>query len=112
MVLMQLIIDQTQCFNEMGLKTAYAFMRDRAQKSHRRCLEGIAARAQEGNFLARIEDNPNGIPAVAKRKLDKDLQLTVVTMPRSRPVIEFVDGALKTKFIGLQQNGRIIDKSI
>jgi hypothetical protein len=52
MVLMQLIIDQTQCFNEMGLKNGICLYADRAQKSHRRCLEGIAARAQEGNFLA------------------------------------------------------------
>lgn len=109
---MEILIDQTQCFNEMGLKTAYAFAQDRAQKSHRRCLEGIAARAQEGDFLVRIEDNPNGIPVIAKRKLDRETQLTVVSMPRSSPVIEFVDGTLKKRFIGTKQSGSIIDKSI
>ncbi len=90
--LIQVEIDQTQCFNEMGLKTPGVLMRDVVQKSLKQCLGGIAAKVQEGNFLAKIEENPNGIPAVASRKYDKNYQLTVVSMPRSRPDIEFKGG--------------------
>ncbi|MBA1334009.1 MAG: hypothetical protein HPY66_1493 [Firmicutes bacterium] len=88
----QVEIDQTQCFNEMGLKTPDALMRGIAQKSLRQGLSAIASRVREGNFLAKIEENPNGIPEIAARKLEKNVQLTVVSMPRSSPDIEFKGG--------------------
>lgn len=90
--LVQVEIDQTQCFNEMGLKTPDAFMRDIAAKSLRQGLKGIASIVQEGNFLANIAENSNGIPEIAAGKLRKSVKLTVVSMPRSSPDIEFKGG--------------------
>ena len=82
-------IDQTRCFDESGLKTIDAFTRDIAKKALVHSLQAIASIAREGDFLARIEVNKNAIPILAARKMEKNRDYTLVTMPWSRPKIRF-----------------------
>lgn len=87
--MVQVQIDQTRCFNELGLKTIDAFTRNMAKKAVVHGLRAISEMAREGDFLARIEQNKNAIPVLAAQKMEKYRDYTLVTMPRSRPKIRF-----------------------
>jgi hypothetical protein len=90
----QVSIDQKQCFAEVGLKPADVFAKEVAQKSWSKGLKAIAAIARKGDTLARVDKNPNAIPALAKGIMGKRLDYTVAALPRSRPKISFSGGVV------------------
>ncbi|MDD2573917.1 MAG: DUF6470 family protein [Bacillota bacterium] len=88
----QVTIDQKQCFCEVGLKTADIFAKDMAQKSRSEGFKAIAAIAQKGDTLARVDKNPKAIPVLAKSAMVKRADYTVEALPKSRPRINFSSG--------------------
>ena len=85
----QVSIDQEQCFAEVGLKPAGVFTRETAQKSRSKGLKATAAIARKGDFLARIDKNPDAIPLLAKSAMQGKRDYTVKAVPKSRPRIHF-----------------------
>ncbi len=79
----QVSIDQKQCFAGVGLKPADVFAGD-GTKSRSKCLKAIADIARKGDTLARVDKNPNAIPALAKSITGKRLDYTVAALPKSR----------------------------
>ena len=88
----QVSIDQKQCFAEVGLKPADVLAKEMAQKSRSKGLKAIADIARKGDTLARVDKNPNAIPALAKSITGKRLDYTVAALPKSRPKISFIGG--------------------
>ena len=88
----QVSIDQKQCFAEVGLKPADVFAKEMAQKSRSKGLKAIADIARKGDTLARVDKNPNAIPALAKSITGKRLDYTVAALPKSRPRVSFSGG--------------------
>ncbi|GAB6086283.1 DUF6470 family protein [Alkaliphilus crotonatoxidans] len=85
-----LLIDQSQCFAEAGLKGIQQINRDYAAKGHRDALRGIARIAREGKELADIHKGP-AIAKQAKRRYHSRRQEFQYTMiPKSRPKITVI----------------------
>lgn len=93
-------IDQSECFNEAGLKNNKAFLEDMVTRSKQAVSEGIANRVEDGNAMMAIE---NGQDAIAERasynaweRFQKEF--SVQSMPRSRPQISVQDGDVTYNF--------------
>lgn len=86
-------IDQTQCFNEMGLKNNGALTRSYAAESRKDLLAAIQRMVGEGNRMARIENKTNAIAEIAKgHLLPPPADFNITLMPKSRPKIRFEGG--------------------
>ncbi|ABY95419.1 MULTISPECIES: DUF6470 family protein [Thermoanaerobacter] len=90
----QVHIDQYQCFYESGLKSIFDLVHDEAQMSKQIALEAIGKIAEEGRFLASIENHQNAIAELAKKAMEHEVTFTIDLMPKSRPKIWF-EGYLK-----------------
>lgn len=90
----QIRIDQRQCFNESGLMSPEAFADYIAQTGRKAVMEGIARRTEEGSRLARIEAGGNAVAEIAYDNSFPVYEFKMVTMPRSRPKIDFVGGSI------------------
>ncbi|MDF2533249.1 MAG: hypothetical protein K0Q65_2830 [Clostridia bacterium] len=90
----QVRIDQRQCFNESGLKDFTTLARDHANDGKQAVLEGIARRVNEGNMMAAIENNVDAIAEIAFNNSFTSHVFDIETMPKSRPVIDFVGGTV------------------
>jgi len=91
---LQIRIDQKECFNESGLMSPEALSNHLAQLGKRGVMDGIARRVSEGERLASVENGGNALAAIAKGNSYPTYQISMVTMPRSRPKIDFVGGEL------------------
>lgn len=87
-------IDQQQCFNESGLKDFKTLNRDHAMEGKQAVLEGIARRAGEGNRMAAIQNGGNAFAEIAYSNSFTNHTFNMVTMPMSRPTIDFVGGTV------------------
>lgn len=85
----QVHIDQYQCFYESGLKSIFDLVHDEAQMSKQIALEAIGKIAEEGRFLASIENHQNAIAELAKKAMEHEVTFTIDLMPKSRPKIWF-----------------------
>lgn len=85
-------IDQEKCFCEVGLKTPDAFTRDMAAKARQNADRATAATARDGDFLAKVNKNPDAIPQLAKYAARKKVDYTIEALPRTRPKINFTGG--------------------
>ncbi|EGD52745.1 hypothetical protein TheetDRAFT_0405 [Thermoanaerobacter ethanolicus JW 200] len=85
----QVYIDQYQCFYESGLKSIFDLVHDEAQMSKQIALEAIGKIAEEGRFLASIENHQNAIAELAKKAMEHEVTFTIDLMPKSRPKIWF-----------------------
>ena len=85
----QVYIDQYQCFYESGLKSIFDLVHDEAQRSKQIALEAIGKIAEEGRFLASIENHQNAIAELAKKAMEHEVTFTIDLMPKSRPKIWF-----------------------
>ncbi|MBE3591803.1 MAG: hypothetical protein IMW84_02685 [Thermoanaerobacter sp.] len=83
----QVYIDQYQCFYESGLKSIFDLVHDEAQMSKQIALEAIGKIAEEGRFLASIENHQNAIAELAKKAMEHEVTFTIDLMPKSRPKI-------------------------
>jgi hypothetical protein len=88
----QIKIDQSQCFNEAGLKNNEAFTEDIVQRAAQAVLDGMARSSTEGDYMANIENKSNAIAEIAADNSITTYDFNVDFIPKSRPKIEFVGG--------------------
>lgn len=65
-----LTIDQTQAWEEMNLKSIFRLNEQFSQEGYQAWLEALAANAQEGDQLMRIENGGGAIAQLAKQNSD------------------------------------------
>lgn len=92
--LARIVIDQRQCFNESGLMDNTTLSQDIAQRSRQAVMEGIGRMVYEGDFLASVKSGKNAIAELSRNNAIQIREFNMVTMPRSRPVIEVVGNTL------------------
>lgn len=85
-------IDQSQCFDEAGLKGVAALSDDMANRAKAAVLQGIDRIVAEGNMMGAIENEGNPIPEIAFNNLFDEVDYNIELMPRSGPKIDFVGG--------------------
>lgn len=90
-------IDQRQCFNESGLKDYATLSRDYAAAARQAVLEGISRRVSEGNMLSDIAKGGNAFVQIAVNNSTRKHVFGIVTMPMSRPAIDFTGGTVDIK---------------
>ncbi len=90
----KIAVDQTQCFNEIGYKKPDTLAADLAKRFQRDGLNGIAAVAQKGDVLAKVNKNPKAIPDLAKYALRETVDFTVEALPKSRPGVSIDQGTI------------------
>lgn len=92
-ILPKVYIDQSECFAELGIKTALRLTKDFYDESLRAGLESISKIAQEGERLMRIEDGGDPIIEIAEESMYEELcEINVDIAPKSRPQIEVREG--------------------
>lgn len=90
----RIIIDQRQCFNESGLMDNTTLAGDIAQRGRQAAMEGIGRIVSEGNYLASVKSGKNAIVEISRNNFMETHEFNMVTMPRSRPVIEVIGSTL------------------
>lgn len=61
----KLTIDQSQAWNDIGLKSAKVMHEEAAKKGYQKVMQGISRRTTQGETLMKIENNSNPISAQA-----------------------------------------------
>lgn len=89
---LQIKIDQSQCFNEAGLKNNTAFAGDIVEQGQQAVLEGIARIVAEGNAMADVENRVNAVAEIAADNSIQVPDFNIDFIPKSRPIIDFVGG--------------------
>jgi hypothetical protein len=87
-------IDQSQCFEEAGLKGIAAMGDDISNRAKAAVLQGIERVAAEGDMLGAVENKGNPIPVIAYNNLFQEVDYNIELMPRSKPKIDFIGGNL------------------
>lgn len=87
-------IDQTACFAEKGLKPPSVLAGECIDLGRRAALDGIARRAEEGDFLAAVE---RGAEVADLAVPEEKFEVVFALLPRTRPAIEFVGEPLQIK---------------
>lgn len=89
-------IDQTAAFSESGLKNIDTFMRENVQRAKQIAIESVGRNAAQGSRLQDIHKGGNTIKSNARENaIDQFLHtFGMVTMPRSRPEINVIEGEL------------------
>jgi len=77
----KLTIDQSNAWDNLGLKNVFERTRDTAQHANQVHQEGLARMAREGDELMRIENGGNPIAAQAKRNAGWDFDYKPGGMP-------------------------------
>jgi hypothetical protein len=92
-------IDQYPCRAEAGLKNYIDLTKDNASFSKQKAMEGIARIVRQGNEMATIQNNQDPIPQQADENayhlFEKEFNFDLI--PKSRPNIDFVGGAVDIK---------------
>lgn len=103
-------IDQTQAFNESGLKNIEAFSAEYVSLAKQKMLESVGRIAEQGNQLAAIENGGNPIADQALYNAFDQFyhEFGMVTMPRSGPDITLIRGQVNTTVTEGQLTGRIV----
>ncbi|SNS49192.1 hypothetical protein SAMN05446037_101176 [Anaerovirgula multivorans] len=93
-----LLIDQSQCFSEAGLKSNQELSRQFAAKGRQNALRAIAKIADEGNAMADIQ-NGVVIGRLAKNKMKaQEKQFAFDMIPKSRPEMRFQKGETHIRY--------------
>ncbi|MGE5632532.1 MAG: DUF6470 family protein [Caulobacteraceae bacterium] len=90
----QIQIDQRQCFNESGLMDRTALSEYTAELGRQAVMDGIARASVEGDRLANFRSKENAIAGIAHDNSFENHEFNMVTMPRSRPKIDFIGGGV------------------
>ena len=85
-------IDQTKCFESIGIKSARVIAKESAQKSYNSALQYIRKVAQDGDRLASVEKGGNPIAEIAKRDSIEYKDYNVGIIPKVRPEISVEGG--------------------
>lgn len=113
----KVMIDQSQCFNESGLKTVSALTEDNVSYSRQQASKGISRIVDQGNQRADIrKKSGNPLPQQAYYNafelFKKDWNM--VTMPRSRPDFDIKEGKVDIKISEpkIENNTKIVKPTI
>lgn len=89
----KITIDQSECFNECGLKTISRLISDNSSYSKQKAVEGLSEMVDDGNEMADIVNTFTAISdrAYFHHSLKDIKEWNMVTMPRSKPNINFSD---------------------
>jgi len=92
----QVLIDQSRCFAECGIRNTGEIIEEAAQLGRERVLEYTGQMAEEGDCLARIEEQRPVIAELAEERMARanDDEWNIAFVPQSRPEFE-VRGSLK-----------------
>ncbi|MBN2794392.1 MAG: hypothetical protein JXR88_03215 [Clostridia bacterium] len=103
-------IDQTQAFNESGLKNIEAFSQEYVAIAKQRMLESIGRIAEQGDQLAQINKKGNPVPDIAKYNAFDQFkhEFGMVTMPRNGPDISVIEGNVNVRVVEGELSGKII----
>ena len=97
----QVIIDQSQCFAESGLKNPFDLTRDFAAFSRNKLLQTIEKITRQGNELSSIHNRYDPIPMQAEENayIWDQVEFNIETMPKSRPEIDFKGGTVNIEVV-------------
>jgi hypothetical protein len=92
----RVLIDQSACFKECGLKNPVELTAEMAEIARQKVLEHTGMMAEEGNRLAQIENPADAVAEIALTRMEQAgaSDWTFTMIPRSRPQIEVI-GDLK-----------------
>ncbi len=97
----KVIIDQEQAFNESGLKSVSALREDAISLGKQKMQESISRIASQGTELTNIHEGRDQIAEQAiNNAFDQfDKSFAMVTMPKTRPKTELIEGQVDTNVI-------------
>ena len=83
----RVLIDQSACFKECGIKNTGETVAETAQIAQRKALEYTGMLAAEGDFLAQIENNGEAIAELALERMEREgnAEWNIAFIPQSRP---------------------------
>lgn len=84
----RVLIDQSQCFKELGNKNLVEMAQEAAQLGRERVLEYTGKMAEEGDQLARIEQRRPVIAELAMARMEQEREWNIAFIPQSRPKID------------------------
>lgn len=91
--LVQVKIDQRQCFSEAGLKPPAELSQEFAQRGKQAALDATAKKVYDGNRMATIKNKVDVVAAIAtENALPPPDDFNITLMPTSRPKINFEGG--------------------
>lgn len=89
----QVVIDQSRCFSEAGLKSCLELTDEFAQRGRQAAIEATAQIVAEGNRKANIRSKADAVGDIAASKVFRAPdEYNITLMPKSRPKIDFVGG--------------------
>jgi hypothetical protein len=105
----RITIDQTQAFNESGLKNIEAFAAEYVQLGKQKMQESAGRIAEQGDQLSDIHLGGNPIADQAMYNAFDQFyhEFGMVTMPRSGPAINVIEGRLDIQVTEGQVTGQI-----
>ena len=90
-------IDLAQVWAEIGLKSRHYFDRHYRDLSRQAADAGTRRLAQEGDRLARLEQDNRAIANIARENLTDSAEINVALWPSRPPNIDYIPGKLKVK---------------
>ncbi len=93
-------IDQTKCFEEVGLKGNAAMLAETVSFSKQKLIEGIGKTVDHGNQLAAIENPQNPIPDQAMYNAFEQFvhEWNLGFIPQSRPEFKVIPGSVDINY--------------
>jgi len=103
-------IDQNQSFNESGLKHVKSFSEDYVAFAKQKMQESIGRIAEQGNQLANVHEGGNVIADQGLYNAFDQFyhEFGMVTMPRTRPQIDLIEGQVNINVTEGQNNQRVV----
>ncbi len=102
-----LMIDQSQCFAEAGLKNNIDQAREHAQRGYENAMKYIAKEARDGDAMAKIGHKANIMLDIIRRDSITTHEFGLGSMPKSRPTVELRGGTLKLEAENNNKPGEI-----
>lgn len=89
--MVSIIIDQSRCFSEAGLKSISELIYNHAQKGMQDAMAAIERINSEGARMKEIQNGPGAIADIGKSKFIEGMAPFIYdAIPKSRPRIEVV----------------------
>lgn len=93
----KVLIDQSRCFAEYGIKNPEEMARDSADLARQRAFEYTGRMAEEGDRLAQIEQSGRGAKIIGELALERmemanSAEWNIAFIPQSKPEFEVTGG--------------------
>ncbi len=107
----KVFIDQSQCFDEAGLKSNGSLIADNASYGMQKGMEAIGKIVDQGNQMADIASKVDPIPDQANYNAYEQFirDWNMVTMPRSRPKFDIQEGRVDFNFKPAKVNNNTVN---